>query len=541
MPSNCDPETEQTTTCVDLSKAVESDNLPGSGTLPPDPEALHPTVDLPPTNPEPNDVDSAEMRRELDGILSKGSLVSSHVVSAVHTLPTELLSEIFDLCFPEELYQLATTSTPQDEFRRISQDHILQLAHVCCRWYNVAMDTPKLWANISIHVYCWRHLTPPVGSILNMLAAALERGRNHPLTLTVCTSASNQGAERALQLFVEHGHRWREFTVSAIKRPPVPLLHATTTLERLEWLRLYSVRRSDRRSWKDVEIFQDAPRLTKLDFSGYPSGLPKLPWNQIKSCTHHVDEIFGCLHHSLTVLRNAAPGSSYQLDLDLRKCRSSDRPWDSVCSEVQDLQICFSACNSATTERLFDSLTLPRVQSLALQGTVSGIQFPFWACDDSFLRLADRSNFYDHIFELTICRVIVSDRDILRCLEVLPRLKSLSITGWPRAGVGRRRGPKRVITDRLLLALVYSADVPALVPQLHELRLKPVHGKYSESVYVDLVFSRVRKVCDVDNNGAFRATFAGRGRHRLSSSVMEAFDELVSAGKLVFIVSDTLL
>ncbi|KAK7053606.1 hypothetical protein R3P38DRAFT_1462430 [Favolaschia claudopus] len=532
MTSNCDSGTDQTTTCVNLLKVVEYDRLPGSGALPPDPGAPHATVHLPPTNPEPNDVDTAEMRRDLSGIHSKGSLPSSHVVSAVHKLPTELLSEIFDLCFPQELYELDASSTPQDEFRRISQDHILQLAHVCSRWYNVAMDTPKFWTTITIHVDYWRYLTPPVESILDMLKAVLDRGRDYPLTLTVCTSAFDDGGELALELFAKHGHRWRELALYAFNPPPIGLLHSTTKLERLERLHFEPLRR-ELRSWKDVEIFQGAPRLTKLEFRGFPSRLPKLPWSQIKSCIHYMDETVPCLYHPLTVLRNAAPGSSYELVLDLQNRSASDGSWGlDVSSKVRDLQIWFSDRNSATTGNLFDSLTLPRVQSLALRG-IRGMHFPIWACD-AFLRLADRSSSYDHIFELAVCRVMVSDADLLRCLEVLPRLQTLSITecDMPSART-RARIPELLITNTLLQALVYSADVPALVPKLYHLRLEPVIDKYSDSAFADLVVSRVHKIYDIDNNGPFK-TILGRERCSLSSSLLETFDELISAGKLVF-------
>ncbi|KAK7053617.1 hypothetical protein R3P38DRAFT_3576687 [Favolaschia claudopus] len=535
MPSNCDPEIEQTTTCVDLPKALESDHLPASGAMPPNPEAFHAPDHSPPTNPEANNVENPEMRTELSGILSKSSSLSSHVVSAVHKLPTELLSEIFDLCFPEELYYLnPTNNTPQDEFRRISQDHILQLAHVCSRWYNVAMDTPKLWTTITIHMGLWRYLTPPVESILDMLKAVLDRGRDYPLTLTICTSAFDDAGERALELFAKHGHKWRELALYAFNPPPIALLHSTTKLERLERLHFEPLRRA-LRSWKDVEIFQHAPRLTKLEFRGFPNRLPKLPWNQIKSCIHYMDETVPCIYHPLTVLRNAAPGSSYELVLDLQNCSASDHegPWGlDASSKVRDLQIWFSDRDRATTGNLFDTLNLPRVQSLALRG-IRGMHFPIWACD-AFLRLANRSSFYDHIFELAVCRVMVSDADLLRCLEVLPRLQTLSITECDMpSGRTRARIPELLITDRLLRALVYSADVPALVPKLYQLRLEPVIDKYSDSAFADLVVSRVHKIYDIDNNGPFK-TILGRERCSLSSSLLETFDELVSAGKLVF-------
>ncbi|KAG2738844.1 hypothetical protein P692DRAFT_20757495, partial [Suillus brevipes Sb2] len=54
--------------------------------------------------------------------------------SPVHRLPTEILSEIFLLCFPQDQPGLAP----------------LLLSTVCRRWREVAVGFPKLWCMLQL-------------------------------------------------------------------------------------------------------------------------------------------------------------------------------------------------------------------------------------------------------------------------------------------------------------------------------------------------------------------------------------------------------
>ncbi|KAK7053608.1 hypothetical protein R3P38DRAFT_3576652 [Favolaschia claudopus] len=390
------------------------------------------------------------------------------------------------------------------------------LAHVCSRWYHVAMKTPKLWSTFVVDANLWKD------SLLPLLESSLDRGQNHPVNLTLSLRAMGFCVgEEALELFVKHAHRWRELYLHSNALPDC-LVGATGKLERLE--KLYWIRtRGTDESWKDIQVFQDAPRLTELVFDGFSSSLPKLPWAQIDTCTCFLPQNFECRYLPLTVLLHASCTSSYRIVLDLRS--GSDESWNlEISSEVQNLEIWFSTITSVVTGKLFDCLTLPRAKTLGLR-LARHFHPPVWHCD-SFLALAERSQFYNGLVNLAIEKVQVEDTDLLRCLEVLPQLLSLDISDCTTV---------ISITDKLLEGLVYSSGLSSLVPRLERLYLAS-KSKFSSQAYLDLVVSRAES-CYLNSRGPFKAFLlqqSGWAGGELSSSVLEKLSELVSQKKIIF-------
>ncbi|KAK7053616.1 hypothetical protein R3P38DRAFT_1462541 [Favolaschia claudopus] len=499
--------------------------------LPPDPGSLQATIAVARAEIRRYEMELRKMQQPEDRrrLVSECQSLSSYVdgcrsvLSALYRLTDDVLVEIFAWCFPERLYRMSrslwwrpTIRTEQeDEVKRISHRHVLQLAHVCSRWYHVAMKTPKLWSTFVVDADLWLRKD----SLLPLLESSLDRGQNHPLNLTLSISPFCRDGEEVLELFVKHAHRWRELYLHCTT-PPDRLAGATGKLDRLEKLYLIRTRNADQ-SWKEVQVFQDAPRLTELEFDGFPSSLPKLPWAQINTCTCLLLVDSGCRYHPLTVLLHASCTSSYRIVLDLW---DSGEPWNlEISSEVQNLQIWFSRSRSVVTGKLFDCLTLPRVKTLGLR-LAHDFHPPVWHCD-SFLALAERSQFYNVLLNLAIEKVQVEDTDLLRCLEVLPQLLSLDISDCTTV---------ISITDTLLKGLVYSSGLSSLVPRLERLYLAS-KSKFSSQVYLDLVVSRVES-CYFNSRGAFEVFLLQRSRWggELSSSVLEKLSELVSQKKIIF-------
>ncbi|KAK7053612.1 hypothetical protein R3P38DRAFT_3576666 [Favolaschia claudopus] len=557
----CNSDTKETVISPHLTTATESDadDLRPSGPLPPCSETSQPSPRMAATEIESYDVAAAEMQKELGGGVPKSSSVyhdegqaGCDPTALVHQLPNELLSEIFDLCSPDTLYVLLNSDTLTKELDRISQRHLLQLSQVCSRWYHVAMETPKLWSTVTVSARLWDSLDSAQTEILlSLLKTTLDRGGDHPLTLTVCTHPFNDGGERALELFVSHAHRWRVLNILPTNDPPECLRMVTGKLECLETL-MFDPIESDFDQWKDVECFRVAPRLTNFKFRGLPGYLPQLPWNQITNCTHYEEKTFACLYHPLSILRCAAPDSWFKLVLDLRRCCANpDEPWNlDISSDVRHLQIWFGSGDSATTAKLLDSLTLPHASFLSLSA-VTEMGPSLWACNH-FLRLAHRSQFDNHLLHLSICQVIIRDTELLQCLEVLPRLQSLdlveSVHRPTRWGTRERAAP--FITDKFLLALVHSPNTPALIPNLEDLRLV-VTGwsikmggsiNFSPSVLVDMLVSRVHKIYDVEGKGAFAMgltlahpfSVTMKPLRELYPSLLHECTELIFEGKLIF-------
>ncbi|KAK7053609.1 hypothetical protein R3P38DRAFT_2601331 [Favolaschia claudopus] len=511
-------------------------DLTRSCALPPDTGALQATITVATSEIGRYDIEIEKIQAELDRLVSERNLLSSYangcrsVLSAPYRLPDDVLVEIFDRCFPEDLYVMSSKTTGQQELDRITHRYILDLAHVCSRWYHVAMATPRLWSMFVVDAECWKRCKAPASTLLALLESALDRGKNHPLDVTLRVGSYHDGADDALELFVKHAHRWRELDLYSIGYPPEWLSAAGTgSLDCLEQLFFRAMRKNDN-SWEDVEIFQHAPRLTKVEFKGLPASLPKLPWAQIKACTHFFARDYRCRYQPLTILRNAANHSLYKLVLDLRDRSLATESWDlEISSEVEDLQIWFSTYNSVVTGKFFDCLTLPRVQELALH-VAHDFPAPVWACDN-FLALAERSGFSSSLFTLTLHQVRVTDTDLLRCLEVLPRLTWLEISDCSTEGVV-------VITDTLLQGLIYNSDLSALVPRLEYLQLASLF-EFSEESYLDLVVSRVETPHNLENVEAFETRLSLRDEcdRKLSPPVLQKFSELESQNKLVFVLN----
>ncbi|KAK7053611.1 hypothetical protein R3P38DRAFT_2851233 [Favolaschia claudopus] len=511
-------------------------NLIRSGAPPPDPEALRATILVTAAELEQYDLRITEMQKELDRLISERKTLSSHldkcrsVLSTLYTLPDELLAEIFDQCFPEDLYDISGISTAQDELDRVSHRHVLKLAHVCSRWYRVATNTPKLWSTIAVDADCWPKCRVPKSTLFALIESSLERGRNHPLTLKIRASRFYNGAERSLELFLKHAHRWFDVEILSVNPPPQCLLAETPRLDRLK--RLYFDSPPGGHSWKDTHIFQDAPHLTELEFHAPPSALPKLPWSQIQTCTQ-LWSSSDDPHLNLEVLRHASRTSTYRFVLDLRN--GPNEPWNSdISSEVQSLHIWFSTVELRTTGFFFDSLTLPCLQGLSLCLPRPGyMPFPPWA-ENNFLALAERSQFCDTLSNLTIHAMLVTDTELLRCLGVLPRLTYLDIADCILDDDTPAPHPP-LITDKLLLALVYVSDGPMLIPRLQYLRLVTTFG-FSESSYRNLVVSRVKKIHDIDGDGPFEANLFWRAaHHKISLALRTEFAVLQYRTMLVFV------
>lgn len=100
-------------------------------------------------------------RRELDS----QSEVHDGDLAPIHRCPDEVLQTIF------ELYLIS------------SHDKIRCLLLVCVRWYEVIMDSPKLWARIHISCPISLFTHPKAQSKLGYIRACVERSRNVPLIL----------------------------------------------------------------------------------------------------------------------------------------------------------------------------------------------------------------------------------------------------------------------------------------------------------------------------------------------------------------------
>ncbi|KAK7013740.1 hypothetical protein R3P38DRAFT_3206301 [Favolaschia claudopus] len=457
---------------------------------------------------------------------------SCGVSALVQRLPTELLADIFDMCFPEEMLWIDNSITAADEVRRLSQHHLLQLGQVCSRWHAIAMCTPKLWSTLAFDINSWRKFPIPNSAFLTLLESSLTRGGDHPLTLRVGTRKGLTENRDAITLLYKHAQRWQSVHFSSNDRCRCKSFSdAVGNLEQLHHLSLNV-------SWKRVDIFARAPRLKSLTLrarKGIVGDLSTLPWQQIERC-----ECIGTrmskphlLYFPLSVLQRAQSAAEIYLSLTLRSTSVSQTQLFQVSSNAREVEFELDADTPQLIGQLFDCLTLPCLESYDFYA--AGDDLPPWP-SEAFLALADRSKFADHLTRLSIC-AIISDVELVRCLKVLPRLEELSLwDGWPTESMPV---PNIVITDTFLRALLFKEDEPYLVPSLGFLYLVP-RLEFSDSVLLDVVNCRIEELGsdDGDECPTFQVKLFWQDpleRSRdVSAETLEQLQELVSEGRLLF-------
>ncbi|KAK7013778.1 hypothetical protein R3P38DRAFT_2638898 [Favolaschia claudopus] len=494
------------------------------GTLPPEPSFLEMASSLAPAELKRYDLEIQRTQTELDRLVAeRRSLVSytglcRAILSPIQRLPSEILSEIFDLCFPEEIYRIKPTTTVREEEKRISYHHLFQLAKVCSRWYRIAMHTAKLWSTIVVDTRLWAKSALPRTTLLGLLDSSLCRGGNYPLSLQVDATASNYYSRSVLELLSVHARRWNKVYINAHNRGN-GLSKYSGGLGRLKKLELVG-------DWKAADFFENAPQLQEFEFTGRVQCLPKIPWTQIRKAAFYAHRR-DSLASSLSTLLLPPNATTFTLSIDLRRCLF-DEPLNSVItSDVQRIRLMLAADDGQelAVGRLMDSLILPSLRSFSVYPQ-PGKNPPIWT-SPQFVTLATRSGFSENLTSLSM-HAMLTDSDVLQCLEVLPNLQNLHVVDCTSPDA-----TQVVITDEFLRKLISAPDAPTLIPELQCLTLRSVL-EFSDSSLVEMLNSRA----GLDEQDVFTVKLVplASRRRELSFELMEEIAKEVSKGGLAFIL-----
>ncbi|KAK7031874.1 hypothetical protein R3P38DRAFT_2926012 [Favolaschia claudopus] len=428
-----------------------------SGTVPTDTATLRATISAASSELECYDAEIQKIQNEMDRLLSERAALESYtdscrsVFSPIRRLPSEVLFLVFDHCFPS-LDERDRSS--DQELRRVSQWHLRQLSQVCSIWHRCVMET-----------------------LLSLIETSLTLGGNHPLMIRLTLSSSPE-SRLVMELLSKHASRWRQFGLTLLAKPDRHLRQALAGVKgNLGQLSRLALQGNWRRM--DSEIFKIAPHLTEILFSGKLAKIPALPWPQVDLIVyqaHAADNPVNCF----SILTSVTSKASSKLELNLEGM-TSNVPWHPVSSNIGTLSLRLSADDPQLVGRVLDCLTLPALSSLNVSRR-RGAQPPVWA-PQQFAALASRSLFQAHLYSLSI-HVIITDMEVLQCLQLLPKLQML------RVDESRRH---TTITDALLQGLVCESDestVP-LVADLQCLELSSTFA-FTSSVYIELIRSRVR-------------------------------------------------
>ncbi|KAJ6484072.1 hypothetical protein C8R45DRAFT_1000099 [Mycena sanguinolenta] len=449
--SSCPPTTAQTDQVLALLR---------SNGLPSDPPSFRSTIASLGADVARYDIEINRLVAERDAQQRYSDQLSS-VFAPVRRLPTEILVEIFKLCFSTSiLYCDGTQSIPMEV--PVGLPHPMNLLQVCSSWYDTIMATPSLWADIEVDLHVIDDQR------LRRLSRSLARSKKHPLTLCVSCQAANRGLDslvccadrwRIVDLYIESDERTRALFASNVRG----------TLPLLERLGLGGS------GLEGLDAFVTAPKLTHVILSDLKTPLPKLPWNQFHEFTYYTSDpvpagvdIVIHLLESMSRCSSQCHFSLYNLNIS-----AFDLPVEGfsslrVHSTIPVFRLSFLDDKGAHHSRpilgaIIGTLTLPCLQELLFFSSNPEDHPLFWPRED-FLAFSSRSALRDTLTKLILYDTVITEDELVDCLSEMKVLLELFIQDVPG---NSNRDQHVLITDTLLDRLTWQDDPSCLAPHLH--------------------------------------------------------------------------
>ncbi|KAF7357432.1 F-box domain-containing protein [Mycena sanguinolenta] len=394
----------------------------------------------------------------------------SSKTAPIHTLPVELLAEIF---------MLTIRKSDSNEVVRVLKDSLhvraaFRIAHVCRHWRQIANGTPQVWTG-PMHLDFRRRSDPEKDEIyVNGLGAWLTR--SEPLSLPISIGAppdriwNTELGSRLTRELLRIASRCRSLRI--LHGAPCSLIQGLgDRLDSLEELELQSV------VWDipafdltTIISFTTAPRLQKLSTSR--SQIP-MPWAQLTditlTCNTSPDILLHIFSQCTNVVRAFVVTAGWPVKADMLT--------------LNRLQI-FSVTwveNQVHYMRFLDCLSITALDQLRLSfhldgdmGWAAAIFTAFQLRSPNITKLkiegegdgdGDGDSFH------------ISPDAFIAALRHAPSLTHLSINDC-------------LLLDTLLQALRHTDDTKPLVPRLHSLAFADLAPTLSEDDLASMIASR---------------------------------------------------
>ncbi|THU93087.1 hypothetical protein K435DRAFT_757724 [Dendrothele bispora CBS 962.96] len=522
---------------------------------------IHKLLFLPEQELQNIDKEIARLDTLLHDLRSRREKVVSYIhkhrrlLSPIHRIPPEIIAELFNHCLP----------SAHPPTRDLSEAPLL-LTLVCKQWREIAFNTPCLWA--ALHIYI-PHSRVSDEEFMDRrkkgIKQWLERSGNLPISLSLTHQSGSDvqvysektPLSSLMECLIEHSPRWKDLILN-VPNAALQLIVAVpreklAVLQRLFVSAPYSFLSRDLE--KSFTAFLDRlPRLTSLHFRGYFSITHQpqsgFQWSKLTelSLLHRNDHdpVLHC--NNVMKLLSQTP--------DLRVCKL-EIGLDSTYIEhrvtlplLHDLTLIFSYYDDSQPQT-----------AVALAQSLNASSLSYLAIMDSWGKeYHDAQSFF---FELLLkllgestslqtlqVRVALPFPDLICCLQLVPRLKSLTIgsvrpdwlsTRFPGSEVDYFIG---VLSRSPAIVASTNADsLPEsslpLCPELETLKLLCMRPHPSLSVLLNLIKSRREyssRTCgpDVCKCRALRTleVFCPTARDRDADSpeIMEAFEQLRKEG-----------
>ncbi|KAJ7274932.1 hypothetical protein C8J57DRAFT_1466804 [Mycena rebaudengoi] len=517
----------EVTLCDNCNHAFSSDILPNpnettqlvdlirSNCAPPERSHLRSLLSSAPAELARFDQEIGRLQTILERIQTARAVLQSHydgcrsVFSLLHRMSSEILCKIFACVRPPEPHASMKSQTLKEgmdeEFESVAQ----------C-WYTLVMGTPALWSKVTVHSEYWLDVYRG-NKLLDLLHFVLDRGVSS--TLTVHAVHPIMWAE-PMKLLAQYSRRWRHFSLktsgslawlSAVKGQ-LPILETLT-------IHGGTVGR------KDLESFQDAPLLTRLNYNGPGNALSTLPLKQLHHFSYlnvditdigHALSLMNSLSDTATFLLQAC---TYQVDLPLGLTP--------VVATIQAFVIILNDDLNRAVKilgELFDNLTI-HVQKLYIL-SIPGYPHD-WPHSQS-LAFFSRSSLSRSLKVLEIPYAVVTQDALAECLGELPALEHLAVSDHNSWEVYHH-----LITDSLFQRLTWTSDPSCLVPRLNFLSCRTMLI-FDDAVFLQFVLSRVAP--GRNSSGPFKTTLLcyGGDARKLDVGVQQQLQELKLQKDFVF-------
>ena len=438
------------------------------------------------------------------------------LLSPVHRLPPEILTQIFELCAGEEPL-LSPDRNPA----------IVSLTQVCGRWRQTALSVPQLWCCVSLvlgiewfmnvggTIPSWRKLNH-LGFMAELFT---ERSKTAPLSLVLRTCPESQipnaqldQALAAIACLLGNSKRWHRFECShdLLSRPSFANIRdRLSNLARLTIDSFIGARPAQ-------TIFANCPSLTDLDIKPDHWNEANFPLHQINSLrltTSYVNTARPILQRCTNVRR-----------LELENIGSYNRPDDSeqiILPRVECLRI--TATEEEDLSDIINLLTLSSLVQLEIRRSVdesSWWNFNLGPLRDFLLRSSCT------ITSLDLYRVPISDNETLSLLRLMPTLRTLSVQEY---GTLATVPVKRIVTPTFLAPFRASQHTDEIfLPSLKDLSFTFYHSEVIQQALVDVVASRVPDVRESITTGpvawltSFNLTIMAKEADKVDISVLSA-------------------
>ncbi|PPQ70569.1 hypothetical protein CVT26_013185 [Gymnopilus dilepis] len=404
---------------------------------------------------------AAALERQLEKCREARELVNRSHDKITSRLPQELVSRIFEFCFPpSEPLPLTLAVFPHDFGRCVAAR--LLLGAICHEWRRIAWSTPQLWTelavslrNINITDYHWHR---------EFVHDWLRRSGGLPLSLSITFEdshfISDVETEKVVNEFNSVSDRWHVLEINQARLGHVGLFKAHPCCKPI--LQTLAINRIDHNT-DSTDIDNFSPFQTeivpqRLSLNGLPFTSINMPWEQLTSLQLSGRSTLECLE-VLTRAPNLRELAVSLISIDWDRTPVMSRTIEH--HKLRDLYI--DMANDDGLDVLFGAAVFPGLVHLTVTGCV---------VVDSLVAFLGRCSCQLDCISI-IDTPMFGDSDIITILEATPSITKLELHPESPAD-----SLPDVLFHRLAETAIQSSSATSDNPFLPNLRHLAYHAEH---------------------------------------------------------------